>query len=76
MRRPLKQDTVSDQELRRAGIAGLWHQLANCGTATPKVWMDAYLAAFAIRGALHLVTLDRGFETYEPQGLRLSLLNP
>ena len=76
MRRPLKQDTVSDRVLRRAGILGLWHQLANRDTAAPKLWMNAYLAAFTIRGAWQLVTLDRDFKTYEPQGLKLLRLNP
>jgi uncharacterized protein len=30
------------------GIVALWHRLAGRDTASPKVWMDAYLAAFAI----------------------------
>ena len=50
--------------------------LAGLGTASPKVWMDAYLAAFAIAGRLRLVTLDRDFKSYVSHGLDLSLLNP
>ncbi len=37
-------------------------------------WTDAYLAAFAITGNYDLVTFDRGFARYEPQGLRWRLL--
>jgi predicted nucleic acid-binding protein len=36
--------------------------------------MDAYLAAFAIRGKLRLVTLDRDFRSWVPKGLELELL--
>ncbi len=57
------------------GVVALWHRLASRNTASPKVWMDAYLAAFAISGALRLVTLDHDFKSYEAQGLDLLLLN-
>jgi predicted nucleic acid-binding protein len=30
----------------------------------PKLWSDAYLAAFAIAGGYQLVTFDRGFKQY------------
>lgn len=56
------------------GTAPLWHRLAARDTASPKVWMDAYLAAFAIGGALRMVTLDRDFKAYEAHGLDLLLL--
>ncbi len=58
------------------GVVALWHRLASRKTASPKVWMDAYLAAFAISGGLRLVTLDHDFKSYETQGLDLLLLNP
>ncbi|MFN0127799.1 MAG: TA system VapC family ribonuclease toxin [Verrucomicrobiales bacterium] len=54
----------------------LWHRLADRETASSKVWMDAYLAAFAIAGRLHFVTLDADFKTYEAHGLQLALLTP
>ncbi len=57
-----------------SGICTLWHRLAARDIAAPKVWMDAYLAAFAIVGGLEFVTLDRDFKTYEEHGLRLRLL--
>jgi uncharacterized protein len=58
------------------GLFALWCQLAGADTASPKVWMDAYLAAFAIAGGLTLVSLDRDFKTFVPQGLDLVILNP
>ena len=59
------------------GTVALWHRLATRDTASSKVWMDAYLAAFAISGGLEFVTLDRDFQIYEAHGLRLRLLaNP
>ena len=54
--------------------AALWHRLAACDTASPKVWMDAYLAAFAITGNMRLLTLDQDFKNYEKYGLQLALL--
>jgi predicted nucleic acid-binding protein len=58
------------------GMAALWLRLAACDTASPKVWMDAYLAAFALGGGLRLVSLDHDFKTYKKHGLDLLLLNP
>ncbi len=51
-----------------------WRRLANSDTASPKVWMDAYLAAFAIAAKVRLVTLDADFRNYEKHGLALHLL--
>jgi toxin-antitoxin system PIN domain toxin len=56
------------------GLVPVWHRLAARPTAAPKVWMDAYLAAFAIAGSLRLVTFDRDFKRFEKQGLDLLLL--
>lgn len=53
----------------------LFKRLADRETASPKIWMDAYLAAFAISGGFTLVTLDSDFSQYEAQGLSLQLLN-
>jgi predicted nucleic acid-binding protein len=57
-----------------AGVRTLWHRLAAIPTASPKVWMDAYLAAFAIRHAVEFVTLDRDFKNFVKDGLKLQLL--
>lgn len=57
-----------------AGLEATWLKLAERNTASPKVWMDAYLAAFAIRAGVRFVTLDGDFEKYENDGLNLLLL--
>ena len=41
-----------------------WKQLAARDTASPKLWMDAYLAAFAITAGLRLVTTDIAFRQF------------
>jgi predicted nucleic acid-binding protein len=56
-------------------IESLWHRLAGLNTASPKVWMDAYLAAFAIRHQADFITLDRDFLNFEKDGLRVNRLN-
>ena len=56
-------------------LDSLWHRLAGLPTASPKVWMDAYLAAFAIRHEAEFVTLDRDFRNFEKDGLKLRLLS-
>lgn len=58
------------------GTAALWLRLASRDTGSPKVWMDAYLAAFAICGEMRLVSLDHDFKAYVAHGLDLALLNP
>jgi hypothetical protein len=42
------------------------------GRISPKLWQDAYIAAFARAAKLQLVTFDGGFQQYE--GLHLNLL--
>lgn len=55
-----------------AGIVPIWHRLASLPSASPHVWMDAYLAAFAMAGGFDLVTFDRGFSQFA--GLSVTLL--
>lgn len=47
-----------------AGLEGLWRELGTRGTASHRLWTDAYLAAFAISGGLCLVTTDGGFRQF------------
>jgi uncharacterized protein len=54
----------------------LWLGLAGLPSSSPKVWMDAFLAAFAIRHETEFVTLDRDFRNFEKDGLKLRLLTP
>ena len=58
-----------------SGLESRWLELAVLPSASPKVWMDAYLAAFAILHDLELVTLDRDFRNFERDGLKLRLLS-
>jgi toxin-antitoxin system PIN domain toxin len=57
-----------------AGLVPQWHQLARRRDAAPKVWMDAYLAAFAMAADLTLVTLDADFHQYAAAGLKAQVL--
>ena len=58
------------------GTRVLWLELAAIPSASPKVWMDAYLAAFSIRAGLPFATLDADFRRFEAVGLQLNLLIP
>ena len=55
-----------------AGMESRWRQLAARDTASPKLWMDAYLAAFALAGGYRMVTIDAAFRQFD--GLNLVLL--
>ena len=47
-----------------AGLERQWKKLAVRNTASPKLWMDAYLAAFAIAGRYSMVTTDSAFRQF------------
>ena len=51
-----------------------WRQLGGIEQSAPKRWMDAYLAAFAMAAGVLLVSLDRDFSHFEPEGLKVQLL--
>ena len=57
------------------GLESLWLQLASVRSASPKIWTDAYLAAFAIGHGAELVSFDADFKTFEKDGLKLRLLS-
>lgn len=42
-----------------------WRSFTQAQTFSPKVWNDAYLAAFALAGGLELVTFDKGIAQYQ-----------
>ncbi len=46
------------------GTAGLWRELTERDTSSTKLWMDAYLAAFAIAADHGLVTTDGAFQQF------------
>ena len=41
-----------------------WRTFADRHTASPKLWMDAYLAAFAMAGQFQFVTFDVAFKQF------------
>ena len=49
-----------------------WIELASVRTASPKLWMVAYVAAFAITGNYRLVTTDKAFMQFK--GVELVVL--
>jgi len=51
-----------------AGLEPRWRQLARLPQFSPKVWNDAYLAAFAQVGGFEVVTFDQGFTQYKATG--------
>ncbi len=59
-----------------AGFVDQWSALACLPSASPKVWTDAYLAAFAIGHDLQLVTIDSDFKNFEKFGMNLKMLIP
>jgi toxin-antitoxin system PIN domain toxin len=48
-----------------------WKKLTSQKRPTPKVWTDAYLAAFAHSAEMRLVTLDRAVRMLDPEALVL-----
>ncbi|HEY1687076.1 MAG TPA: TA system VapC family ribonuclease toxin [Tepidisphaeraceae bacterium] len=48
-----------------AGIQTRWASYTRTKSASPKLWMDAYLAAFAVTGGYKFVTLDDGFKQFD-----------
>jgi toxin-antitoxin system PIN domain toxin len=71
----LMDDDATGFEAEPPGLDLVWRQLSDTRTASPKIWMDAYLAAFAIAGGMRMVTLDKDFRNFESHGLDLLLLS-
>lgn len=61
--------TMTGQEPK--GLETQWKLFAVRQSPSPKVWMDAYLAAFAFTGGFALVSTDTDFQQYEGIDLRL-----
>ena len=51
------------REPEAAGFDALFEKLSASSHASPKVWADAYLAAFAKTAGLTLVTFDKAFQS-------------
>jgi len=54
------------------GLEPYLRKYTQADRVSPKLWQDAYLAAFARAAKLHLATFDAGFRQFE--SLRLTLL--
>ena len=54
------------------GIEARWRSYTQLATSSPKIWMDAYLAAFAELSGFEVVTFDRAFHQY--QNLKSTIL--
>lgn len=54
------------------GVDAIWKKLAARKTSSPKLWMDAYLAAFAMSAGAQLVTTDKAFKQFP--GLNTKLI--
>lgn len=52
-----------------AGVEDAWKALAIRDTHSPKLWMDAWLAAFALRAGFQMITTDKAFSQFK--GLEL-----
>ena len=68
----LSDDRIVFQAGEPAGLESLWKRFAMRGTASPKLWMDAYLAALALAGGHRMVTTDGAFRQF--QGLYVVVL--
>jgi toxin-antitoxin system PIN domain toxin len=68
----LNDSRVGFQAREPEGLERFWREYALRATASHRLWMDAYLAAFARAGGYTLVTTDAVFRQFA--GLRLLLL--
>lgn len=61
--------TLSDQRVSYAeepvGLESLWRSYTQGKPFSPKLWNDAYLAAFAVAGEFGFVTFDKGLVQYK-----------
>lgn len=46
------------------GLEAVWKDFGSQETASPKLWMDAYLAAFARCSGLQMITTDKAFAQF------------
>lgn len=68
----LQDERIAFRQDEPPGLEGQWRAFSARPTASTKLWMDAYLAAFAYTAGYQLVTTDRAFSQFE--GLDVLLL--
>lgn len=64
-------ERVAFLPLEPVGIEAAWQRNISSRASTPKLWMDAYLAAWAETARLTLVTFDSGFRQFPLESLLL-----
>jgi toxin-antitoxin system PIN domain toxin len=64
-------DRIAFENHEPDGIEWIWREYASRHTASPKLWMDAYLAAFARAGQHALVTTDAAYQQFKDLDLLL-----
>lgn len=67
----LADDRIEFEEREPAELESMWKRFALRDTASSKLWMDAYLASFAVAGGLTMVTTDSAFRQFEDLDLVL-----
>jgi toxin-antitoxin system PIN domain toxin len=72
-REMLTDDRTSFRPDEPPDVERLWTVFSTRNTASPNLWMDAYLAAFARAASLQIVTADRGFRQFD--GLKVHVLD-
>lgn len=68
----LADDRVLLRTEEPGGLEAHWRRFAVRPAASPKLWMDAYLAAFALSAGYRLATTDGAFAQFD--GLSVELL--
>lgn len=62
-------ELISDDRVRfhdePHGLQESWRTMTSQNSASPKLWMDAYLAAFAVRSGMTLVSTDTAFYQFD-----------
>jgi len=66
----LADDRIAFVSREPAGLELRWRYFAERNRSSPNLWMDAYLAAFAVAGGYQMVTTDAAFKQFD----RLDLL--
>ncbi len=66
---------LADERIRfvpePGGLEAEWQRLTTVNTSAPRLWTDAYLAAFADAAGMRLVTLDRAIVSVAKDALLL-----
>ena len=60
---------VAFYEQDPGALSDRWRSFTDRPSASPKLWMDAYLAAFAASAGLAFVTTDHGFRQFSGLGV-------